>query len=396
MDDFNTNVLSEAKNEYSSRLINILSPLVIEGFRSILKEANDLCLRNNEDSKYLMTFQNFLTRVPRWNQEIINIETKRIIETSKCPYLEDLLTCVHITQLKVLTSIRVSTQQKKIDIDIPKLNNFVHKVYIEAARKIYQNVYLFENDIMPLIQQKYMRETEIIIKEAILNVIRSSMPIEKILRAYIDETEEEEVIEEIINKQVEEPSVDDKKDLDGEEKDKEKGEVIKVDKKEDLVDSSVDEPIITKENDTNINNEPVNEQFDNGIQDTLGAQGAQDAQDTQDTQDDIDKSQLSFNDNDNVVSFKKDESPDTIKDAASDLITAPKTIERLEQISDERHNKRMEEEDDEYGDDEEDGFKLKITDNISLDDLEIHDLSKKTESLKLNDIDELKGLDLLS
>ena len=29
MDDFNLNDLSEAKNEYSSRLINILSPLVI-------------------------------------------------------------------------------------------------------------------------------------------------------------------------------------------------------------------------------------------------------------------------------------------------------------------------------------------------------------------------------
>ena len=113
MDDFNENVLSEAKNEYASRLINILTPLVIEGFRSILKEACDLCLQNEEESKYLMTFQNFLTRVPKWNQEIINIETKRIIETSKCHYLEDLLTCVHITQLKVLTSIRVASQQKK-------------------------------------------------------------------------------------------------------------------------------------------------------------------------------------------------------------------------------------------------------------------------------------------
>ena len=71
-----------------------------------------------------MTFQNFLTRVPKWNQEIINNETKRIIETSKCPYLEDLLTCVHITQLKVLTSIRVSSKQKKIDIDIPKIHEF--------------------------------------------------------------------------------------------------------------------------------------------------------------------------------------------------------------------------------------------------------------------------------
>ena len=136
MDDYNVNVLSEAKNEYSSRLLNILTPLILEGITSIFDEAVALCVENDEASKYLMTFQNFLTRVPKWNQEIINNETKRIIQQSKCNYLEDLLTCVHITQLKVLTSIRVATKQKKIDIDIPKLSDFIHKVYILFSRRL--------------------------------------------------------------------------------------------------------------------------------------------------------------------------------------------------------------------------------------------------------------------
>ena len=60
MDDYNLNVLSEAKNEYSSRLLNILSPLIIQGIKSIFNEALDLCNENEEDDKYLMTFQNFL------------------------------------------------------------------------------------------------------------------------------------------------------------------------------------------------------------------------------------------------------------------------------------------------------------------------------------------------
>ena len=30
MDDYNVNVLSEAKNEYCSRLLNIVTPLVIQ------------------------------------------------------------------------------------------------------------------------------------------------------------------------------------------------------------------------------------------------------------------------------------------------------------------------------------------------------------------------------
>ena len=108
MDDYNVNVLSEAKNEYCSRLLNIFTPLIIQGIQSIYKEAVDLCEQNDEHNKYLMTFQNFLTRVPKWNSNIISEETDRILKTSECPYLEDLLTCVHITQLKVLTSIRVS------------------------------------------------------------------------------------------------------------------------------------------------------------------------------------------------------------------------------------------------------------------------------------------------
>ena len=39
-------------------------------------------------------------------------------------------------------------------------------------------------------------------QESILNVIRENMPIETILRAYIDETVDEEVIEETIEKTV--------------------------------------------------------------------------------------------------------------------------------------------------------------------------------------------------
>ena len=193
MDDYNVNVLSEAKNEYSSRLVSTLTPLLIQGIKSIFNEAVNLCTDNSENEKYLMTFQNFLSRVPKWNDTIVNEETKRIVEASQCPYLEDLLTCVHITQLKILTSIRVSQKQKKIDLDIPKLNVFIHKCYISFARKLYSNVYLFEKEVAALQHQKNMRECELICHECILGVIRDSMPVETILRAYIDETVDEEV-----------------------------------------------------------------------------------------------------------------------------------------------------------------------------------------------------------
>ena len=44
MDDFNISELTESKNEWSIRLINILTPLIHEGISSIFQEAYTLCV----------------------------------------------------------------------------------------------------------------------------------------------------------------------------------------------------------------------------------------------------------------------------------------------------------------------------------------------------------------
>lgn len=194
MDDYNIDSLNECRNEWSARLVNILVPHLNDGINSIFNESYQMCKTNDEIEKYLMTFQNLLSRVPSWNQNIVDDETKRIIEKSNCTYLNDLLTCVHITQLKILTNVRVCKNQKKIDIDIPKIEKFIHRTYIAIARKLYKNIYLFEQECSPLSKQKNNRELELIIRECIINTIRETIPIDKILRAYMTEKMEEEVL----------------------------------------------------------------------------------------------------------------------------------------------------------------------------------------------------------
>ena len=288
MDDFNVSSLHESKNEWGARLLTILTPLVIEGFKSIFDESYKLCKDNNEVDKYLMTFQNFITRIPKWNPAIIESERKRIIDKSGCSYLEELVTCTHIIQLKLLTAMRVGQRQKKIDINIPKLDDFIHKVYINVARKIYKNVYLFEFNLKPLQVQQHNRELEIIVQECILNAVRDSIPVETILKAYMDETVEEDVVEEIKEQIVEKP--------------------------------------IKEETQTIIE----------GIKDNVS---------------------LKFNDMDTVVN----------KSGVSELVSAPKTIDRLEEISALRNLERSRENQD---DDDE---KLNISsEDISLDGLDVH------------------------
>jgi hypothetical protein len=313
MDDFNISSLHESKNEWAARLLTILTPLVIEGFKSIFEESLKLCKDNNEIEKYLMTFQNFITRIPKWNSNVIDQEKKRVIEKSHCNYLEELVTCVHIIQLKILTAMRVGQKQKKIDINIPKLEDFIHKIYINSARKLYKNVYLFEINIHPLQVQKNNREMEIIIQECILNTVRDSIPIESILKAYMDETIEEDVVEEI------------------------KEQII-----EESVNSNSSEHIIETEN-------PKKEEQIGG---------------------------LKFNDMDSVMDTKGNE----------EIISAPKSIDRLEEISAIRNAQRKQEEEE-----EEDNDKIKILDqNVDItgfEDLgELNDI-KLNDSMLLDDIE---------
>lgn len=320
MDDFNVSSLHESKNEWGARLLTILTPLVIEGFKSIFDESVKLCKENGEMDKYLMTFQNLITRIPKWNSNIIEQERKRIIDKSCCSYLEELVTCVHIIQLKLLTAMRVGQKQKKIDINIPKLDDFIHKAYINVARKVYKNVYLFELNSPPLQVQKHNRELEIIVQECILNAVRESIPIEHILKAYMDETVEEVVTEEI---------------------------------KEEVVQKS---EAVNARGETEYIAEGLPIKPPTGI-----------------------KSGLSFNDMDSVLD----------KTGKEQLISAPKTIERLEEISNLRNNqRRLEEEDDDE--------KLHISDeNVELSGLDVHVIGGNP-GINLNDVSLLDDIEVLA
>ena len=342
MDDFVISNLHESRNEWCSRLVSIFTPLVTDGLRSIFNESWKICSDNDEMNKYLMTFQNLLSRIPKWNNTIIEEEKKRIIERSGCDYLEDLITCVHIIQLKVLTCIRVGNKQKKIDISIPKLDSFIHKVYINVARKVYSNVYLFERNISPLQSQMNNRELEKIIQECIMMAIRESVPTESIIKAYMEESvehEEQVFIEDVEDEEAEQEKV--QKPIE---------DVIVADGVEEKKDEEVVPEVVPMIKD--VDSEEV-------------------------------VTKLSFNDIDSVL-----EKNDEVKE-----IEAPKTIERLEDISVTRNLQRKLEEEEEENDEDE---KIKIsTEQIDLSGFDVLDekVSKiSTDDILLNDFDELPPL----
>lgn len=343
MDDFVLSNLQESRNEWCSRLLSILCPLVIEGVRSIYNEAWKMCVDNGEVTKYLMTFQNLLSRVDKWNSVIVEEERKRIIERSGCNYLEDLITCVHIIQLKVLTCIRVGNKQKKIDISIPKLDHFIHKVYINVARKVYKNVYLFERNITSLLVQKNNRELEHIVQECILIAIRESIPTEAIIRAYMDESVEHE--EEVIIENLVEPG-----------------------------DKSAD-PVIEKKPEPSA--EPITPSSET-IAETIVTPVTPGVKNL-DEENQV--TRISFNDYDSVL--------DPLSNKIEN-VNAPKTEDRLEAISADRYFKRKL--DEEESDDDEDRIKIH-TEPIDLSGFDILDMDENLIP-KMNPKDDQITLDI--
>ena len=76
MDDFVESTLRDSKNEWVIRLLNILTPSIIKGLKTLYIDSCRLCDDNDEPDKYLITFQTFLTRVPKWNDTMIESEKK--------------------------------------------------------------------------------------------------------------------------------------------------------------------------------------------------------------------------------------------------------------------------------------------------------------------------------
>lgn len=352
MDDFSLSNLQESRNEWCARLINILAPMMSEGFRSIFDEAWKLCEQNNETGKYLMTFQNFLSRVPKWNATIIEQETQRIVDRSGCGYLADLVTCVHIIQLKSLTCMRVGTKQKKVDIDVPLLNEFIHKVYVHCARKLYTNVYLFERGIPPLSVQKNGRELEIIIKECILDSIRDSIPLEIILKTYMDETIEDHTEVKIKEEIVSQEAVVEEQNQQPQPQQQQQTQSADSVPTAAAIAAGVD---------------PVPDAFPSSPLSDLSTAST---------------ASIKFNDVDSAIDTNN----------AEHIIHAPKTEERLEQISNERYMQRKLQEAEE---DEDALDRINIGEDIQLDVFDVQPIEEPYKKLNF-DTPELDDIEILA
>jgi len=175
---------SEARNEYLKQMASWLSSPIVEFFRA---EYQKISTMNG--------FQAWCADVPKWNQDVIETNVSKILDSCRCDYVEELMTAVFIAHTKMLTAIRVSTKQKKMKITLPKLDHFLHRVFIECARSFWKAPFLFLESVSLIEKQKNVLQMESMCIEALSSAVRSLLPVKSILNEYLEEEEDEPTAE---------------------------------------------------------------------------------------------------------------------------------------------------------------------------------------------------------
>ena len=182
------NVYADAKGEYTRQLTQFSQPAITSYFLRLLEETKE---SEKDPRKILMSFQNSLKNVAEWNHEKVQKEIHNLVKDINCDYYEDLLSAVFVAHTKVLSAIRLTSKQKKLQITIPKIEHFLHHTLIECARILWSNVFLFTPSGTSIERQKNLRQIEQLIQDGILQSIRGMLPVKNILKEYLKDDEDE-------------------------------------------------------------------------------------------------------------------------------------------------------------------------------------------------------------
>jgi hypothetical protein len=209
----------EIRNEYTTFLTNILSPLIYEGLLSIYTNSinlyNDMNVEQEADinpqlKKEHITkiFQLSLKEIPALNNESIETETTRIKDKAKCSdFFDNLVKSVIKSNIILLTFNATGKQCELVNAKYHEkadVKAFIHKCYIECAKLFFYTPELFVADI-DVNEEKsdaaiyHKREIYELIKLSICEAVRKMLPVKEILEEYLknDYIAEEEPADEI-------------------------------------------------------------------------------------------------------------------------------------------------------------------------------------------------------
>lgn len=223
-------VVVEAKKELTIHMVNLLSPFIYDEFAEIYKRI----LADETVENKLEFFIQKLKNVPEWNQILIEKLYDKFLSKSGNEVFGDLLKGIFVSNVKVLSAVRLKNTRQQIEINVPNNKKFLHKCFIESAKKIFKNPFILSEDVDVVEKYRNQREFLEMIGEAIEEAIRRMLPVGELLKEYLNPPPDPEPNEEDIDKMLEDlDNTDDNDDNDEEDKeDDEEDEEDKEDKDE--------------------------------------------------------------------------------------------------------------------------------------------------------------------
>jgi len=177
-------LLLDAKREYLTRLTDVIAPFIQHFMDSTYKQAR----ASVGNRKAIVAFQECLRQVPGWNSAIIRKYTEAI--ETKYDFFSRLVAAVFVSYVKVLSSIRLSTQRPTIKLKVPTNDSFVHRVYVLAAKAFYDSPTAIVCDAA---------HKHALIVPAIETAVRDLMPMSDVLEAYLSSAVSDNMVNPVLS-----------------------------------------------------------------------------------------------------------------------------------------------------------------------------------------------------
>jgi hypothetical protein len=172
-------LLNESERRFTKKLCDAMIPVMIAAFWEIWLEAQKECAEKKTRNT-TKVFQELLRSIKTWNSSISLKNTEAIIKNQ--PLFPNLLAAVFVIHVKILSSIRMNKESKKICIKLPQNDVFVQRCYEACAKDLYESPFIItENNTESVRNEELTRR----FFKHITTVIEDLVPTAEILQTYL-------------------------------------------------------------------------------------------------------------------------------------------------------------------------------------------------------------------
>ena len=173
----NLNVLVEAKKELLAQLTNTIIPNALNCMENLYMEAK----QESKGTKTLKLFQENLADIPKWNNYQIEGEVAKCVDTcGGC--LDEMVAAVFVATVKIISSVRLSKDSRKVKLKIPPNDVFILGVYTNIAKRIYEDPYVFQDMNRTERTKELYKRMDGVMEET----VKGMLPLNQILKTYLN------------------------------------------------------------------------------------------------------------------------------------------------------------------------------------------------------------------